>query len=896
MRWQDKILAVAILLVLFALSACGAGPEFSPTSEKGEDLPGSSGSASSASSSSSNSSGGALSLLAFAQPNAKNDVREGNPFKVIITTFEDVDYIDLYLDGELIRREDTAPWDWSPEKGDQNLAGLSAGDYQLSAIASTLTGNILEISLDLEVTPAASSIRGISLINASNNTRFPAFDPMDTTASTRINQDALAVSDLSLIADYEGDVDSVRFSLNGNPDFHIDNDEPYTFSTFPSAWNLVPGDYQITATPYSEDNAGGHFGLSKAVQFRLEQASLSVDQSALSFISSVDSTAETATTLRISNAGNASGVFAFSAIPDWISVSQLQGTIAAGAFVEVTLVASACDRERDELGTLPLRLAGGRPDIELSLRRVCTSRVEFDFQLERFYFNQAVPAQDSQAGSEGEFIELIADRPGLARAFVTRNNKDVDTLPEVVLFYRTADGQSGSHVFGEQPVSIPSAVDEGERNASFNEFLPDDFFQSGTEFYVEVDPNNRIAEVLENNNRYPETGYLPLNIVRVPTFEIVFVPVIVAGENSRDPNLTAGLIRQLMRDSEALLPLADYSFSIQSQPLVYTGADWVDALRLINNIRISGDRAKFYHGIVDSRIDNSNTSGIARIGGRAALSRVDAETIAHEFGHNLDLLHTDCGGPASPERNYPYANARTGNWGYHILEDILLAQDNADFMSYCGPVWIGSFNFHKMLRERAPARQALRVNKTRATAMVDPFMITGEIKGNVAVIEDILKVDGHFESILDEQAYKIELVAGNGNVIYQASFTPFPVDHANTLQFDIPLPKALLANDTDEIRLLRNDVILLQEKGYAGNKKVLSKSDAQVTVTRLDNKRVEIRWSANAQSALWVTDLVTNNILTIDKTGRVIVYTANNRLELKTIEKGRERRRVVELK
>lgn len=349
-----------------------------------------------------------------------------------------------------------------------------------------------------------------------------------------------------------------------------------------------------------------------------------------------------------------------------------------------------------------------------------------------------------------------------------------------------------------------------------------------------------------------------------------------------------------MRASEALLPLEDYSFTIRSQAFTYTGSSWGDALGHINSIRLAEDQSKYYHGIIGGPIGNSGTSGIARLSARVALSRDQAGTIAHEFGHNLSLNHTDCGGPDRPEQLYPYAHARTGNWGYDILNNNLLPPDRADFMSYCGPSWIGSFNFNKIIGYMGAenAQQNLQFFKP---VIEDPTIITGTITGDAAVIDNVFDISGVMDLVLDDERYSIELIGEHGSVIYEAAFIPFELDHENKLQFDIGLPRDLLAKDTYEIRILRDNTVLLQEFWLANVAMSLSNASAGHSVTRLDSDRVEILWSANGQKTLWVTDLVTNNVLTIDRTGRVVVHTTNNRLELKYTEKGHQERHLVEL-
>ena len=54
--------------------------------------------------------------------------------------------------------------------------------------------------------------------------------------------------------------------------------------------------------------------------------------------------------------------------------------------------------------------------------------------------------------------------------------------------------------------------------------------------------------------------------------------------------------------------------------------------------------------------------GNAAVGWDAYTNPTSAlETMQHELGHNFSLMHTDCGGPAGPDPDFPYAGALMGN-------------------------------------------------------------------------------------------------------------------------------------------------------------------------------------------------------------------------------------------
>jgi len=83
--------------------------------------------------------------------------------------------------------------------------------------------------------------------------------------------------------------------------------------------------------------------------------------------------------------------------------------------------------------------------------------------------------------------------------------------------------------------------------------------------------------------------------------------------------------------------------------------------------------------------------------GKSTFSIPDATVIAHEFGHNLSLLHAPCYVDGDPA--YPYEGGRIGSWGWDGTK--LIEPDTRDLMGYCRPRWISDFHFTNALRYRA---------------------------------------------------------------------------------------------------------------------------------------------------------------------------------------------------
>ncbi len=90
-----------------------------------------------------------------------------------------------------------------------------------------------------------------------------------------------------------------------------------------------------------------------------------------------------------------------------------------------------------------------------------------------------------------------------------------------------------------------------------------------------------------------------------------------------------------------------------------------------------------------------------------------AVTQCQELAHNYGRLHVDCGDPDSTDPFYPYAtdtlsSTAAGYIGFNpFTRALILPDDAADFMSYCGPKWTSDYTwkalFNLINHQRPPA-------------------------------------------------------------------------------------------------------------------------------------------------------------------------------------------------
>ena len=133
----------------------------------------------------------------------------------------------------------------------------------------------------------------------------------------------------------------------------------------------------------------------------------------------------------------------------------------------------------------------------------------------------------------------------------------------------------------------------------------------------------------------------------------------------------------------------------------YTSADnWNKLLEEILALRRMEGGRGYYYGVLSPR--GGATAGIGYVGTGASAGITNAQTLAHEIGHNMSLDHAPCGSPTGVDPNFPYSNGTIGVWGYDLFAGSLMSPTNRkDLMTYCDPAWISDYSFKKALRHRA---------------------------------------------------------------------------------------------------------------------------------------------------------------------------------------------------
>ena len=157
---------------------------------------------------------------------------------------------------------------------------------------------------------------------------------------------------------------------------------------------------------------------------------------------------------------------------------------------------------------------------------------------------------------------------------------------------------------------------------------------------------------------------------------------------------------ELFERLHVLLPVTE--LDVTAHPAVTSPTNSGFAImELTEMIRVAEGRRGHYLGVMAGPTSPGGLLGIAfDIPSWSSFSVLDAETIAHELGHNRNLYHAPACGAGGPDRYYPYRTGNIGAWGWDASTGELVAPDRWDFMSYCDPTWVSDYQYTNAIRYR----------------------------------------------------------------------------------------------------------------------------------------------------------------------------------------------------
>ncbi len=187
-------------------------------------------------------------LASFASPTNNSEFENRQVISVTVNASDpdgEVANVRLFVDGQFIRQENVAPYEWSSER-DSSLANLSPGTHELRADVSDDAGTVVNTSITIIVTgdePPENQVPSI-----------------DFTSPTPANGATLVLgSDINVAVsaeDEDGTVESVALYLDDTL-IRRDTQAPYQWSPAQDAslQNLEIGSYDLRAEAADNDGA-----------------------------------------------------------------------------------------------------------------------------------------------------------------------------------------------------------------------------------------------------------------------------------------------------------------------------------------------------------------------------------------------------------------------------------------------------------------------------------------------------------------------------------------------------------------------------------------------------------------------------------------------------------------
>ena len=321
-------------------------------------------------------------------------------------------------------------------------------------------------------------------------------------------------------------------------------------------------------------------------------------------------------------------------------------------------------------------------------------------------------------------VPLVAGRSAVLRVFVTSETETTEFIPPVRATFFVGGAEVHAVDMPAGTSSIPTEMQVGVLDLSANAEIPAEVIQPGLEMVVEVDPDATVDGSLGVATRIPEEGRMALEVREVPPLQLTLIPFISPDNNRQAVTLVANATpdHEIFFQTRTLLPVGDFEIRKHSSVRIDSN-NIFDMLDEVERIRAIEQGTGHWMGL---NATAAGAGGVAYLGAnsrpgrsKVSMSQLNAETIAHELGHNLNLRHNNCGNPANIDLTFPYDNARTGVWGYDPRDGgSLVPPDRADFMSYCAPTWVSDYYFTNALRFRLADTTEVRTSSDTRTLIV----------------------------------------------------------------------------------------------------------------------------------------------------------------------------------
>ena len=401
------------------------------------------------------------------------------------------------------------------------------------------------------------------------------------------------------------------------------------------------------------------------------------------------------------------------------------------------------------------------------------------------YLTQAVQSREYP-------VPLVAGERALLRVFPIADLENTADIPAVRARFYMDDQEIHVEEIPGKSGPIPTGVDESSLDNSANAEIPADVVREGLEMLIEVDPGGELEPELGVARRIPEVGRIAVEVREMPRFDLTVIPFLL---RTAPDHAVVGMAEamaadpeghELLWDTRTLLPVG--VLAVTAHAPVLTSSNTARALSSETEaIRVIEGTAGHFLGMMPRTSISGSTIGHAN-GSRASFSIPNSETIAHEFGHNMNLAHAPCGSAGGPDPSFPSGAGQIGVWGYDFRDGGKLVRPSTkDLMSYCEPTWISDYHFSNALRYRVFDEGKAA---TVATAETGSLLLWGGAGADsVPFLEPAFVVDAPAALPDSVGAYRVTGRSSDGTELFSLSFTmPQTTDGDGSAGFAFVLP------------------------------------------------------------------------------------------------------------
>ena len=228
---------------------------------------------------------------------------------------------------------------------------------------------------------------------------------------------------------------------------------------------------------------------------------------------------------------------------------------------------------------------------------------------------------------------MIANKSGVLRVFVNSLSPHQSQKVEVKLG-GSYQGSDLEPIIKEVALRhTPFAEADSTNGVVHFELTDPNWLREGTSFYVELDPNNKLAEFNEKNNRYPDGDSLrSFHFKERSTMRVKLFPV-TSNRGLYSAHISPKLVKEAEGYLKSLYPLSEVEIlvgdALNSEANISDNIDsWVTVLSELAALKytqVENDPLEhdvFYYGVIDCQGHCGGGFGLATLNDRASSAQL----------------------------------------------------------------------------------------------------------------------------------------------------------------------------------------------------------------------------------------------------------------------------------